>query len=227
MTDKLSGGRVGYIHVPDTAVAGNRELFKGFYAYADKDALIIDERYNGGGFIPNLMVDLLGRRLLNYIAGRVPEMTTSPTFVHEGPMVMLINHSAGSGGDAFLYYFKKLKLGLTIGTRTWGGLVGLSGNPGFTDGSTVEVPTFGFVGTDGEFAVEGLGVAPDIEVIDSPDLVAKGHDPTLEKGVQVLLEELEKNPPKKPAKPKAPDRSKWHEKINKGRRPGSGRAAPM
>ena len=213
MADKLSGGRVGYIHVPDTAVAGNRELFKGFYAYADKEALVIDERYNGGGFIPDTMVDLLGRRLLNYIAGRTPEMTTTPTYVHQGPLVMLINHSAGSGGDAFPYYFKKLKLGLTIGTRTWGGLVGLSGNPGFTDGSTVEVPTFGFVGTDGDFAVEGLGVAPDIEVIDSPDLVAKGRDPALEKGVQVLLEELQKNPPKKVGKPKAPDRSKLHEKI--------------
>ncbi|OGD26042.1 MAG: acetyl-CoA synthetase [Candidatus Aminicenantes bacterium RBG_13_63_10] len=213
MADKLSGGRVGYIHVPDTAVAGNRELFKGFYAYAHKDALIIDERYNGGGFIPNLMADLLGRRPLNYIAGRNPRMTATPGYVHQGPMVMLINHSAGSGGDAFPYYFKKMKLGLTIGTRTWGGLVGLSGNPGFVDGSSVSVPTFGFVGTDGEFAGEGLGVSPDIEVIDRPDLVAKGQDPALEKGVEVLLEELRKNPPQRPAKPQAPDRSKWHEKI--------------
>lgn len=213
MVDKLSGGRIGYIHVPDTAVAGNRELFKGFYAFADKDGLIIDERYNGGGFIPDIMVDLLGRRILNYVAGRSPMMAKTPGYVHQGPMVMLINHSSGSGGDAFPYYFKKLKLGLTIGTRTWGGLVGLSGNPGFTDGSTVEVPTFGFVGTDGEWAVEGLGVSPDIEVIDRPDLVARGHDPALEKGVEVLLDELQKNPPKKVEKPKAPDRSKWREGI--------------
>lgn len=213
MTDKLSGGRVGYIHVPDTSIAGNRELFKGFYAYGHKDALIIDERYNGGGFIPNLMVDLLGRRLLNFIAGRNPGMTATPTFVHQGPMVMLINHSSGSGGDAFPYYFKKLKLGPTIGTRTWGGLVGLSGNPGFLDGSAISVPTFGFVGTDGDWAVEGMGVSPDIEVIDRPDLVAKGGDPALEKGVQVLLEELRNNPPKKATKPGAPDRSKLHEKI--------------
>jgi tricorn protease len=213
MVDKLSGGRIGYIHVPDTAVAGNRELYKGFYAYADKEALIIDERYNGGGFIPNLMVDLLGRRLLNYIAGRLPEMTTTPTFVHPGPMVMLINHSAGSGGDAFPYYFKKMKLGPTIGTRTWGGLVGLSGNPDFLDGSSIMVPTFGFVGTDGEWAVEGIGVSPDIEVVDRPDLVATGHDPSLEKGIEVLMAELQKNPPKKVEKPKAPDRSKWNEKA--------------
>ena len=213
MADKLSGGRVGYIHVPDTAIAGNRELFKGFYAYAHKDALIIDERYNGGGFIPDTMVNLLGRRVLNFIAGRNPVMASTPTFVHQGPMAMLINHSAGSGGDAFPYYFKKLKLGLTIGTRTWGGLVGLSGNPGFVDGSSISVPTFGFVGTDGDWAVEGMGVSPDIEVIDRHDLMAKGRDPALEKGVQVLLEELKKNPPQKVAKPKAPDRSKLHEKV--------------
>jgi tricorn protease len=212
MADKLSGGRVGYIHVPDTSVEGNRELFKGFYAFADKDALVIDERYNGGGFIPDIMVDLLGRRLLNYVAGRNPMMTTTPGYVHQGPMVMLINHSSGSGGDAFPYYFKKLKLGLTLGTTTWGGLVGLSGNPGFTDGSSISVPTFGFVGTDGEWAVEGMGVSPDIEVIDSPDLVAKGHDPTLERAVSVLLEELQKNPPHKVEKPKYADRSKLHEK---------------
>ncbi len=212
LTDKLSGGRVGYIHVPDTSVAGNQELFKGFYAYAHKDALIIDERYNGGGFIPDVMVDLLGRRLLNYIAGRNPVMNNTPGYVHQGPMVMLINHSSGSGGDAFPYYFKKLKLGLTLGTTTWGGLVGLSGNPGFTDGSSISVPTFGFVGTDGDWAVEGLGVSPDIEVIDSPDLIATGHDPTVEKAVSVLLEELQKNPPRKVAKPKYADRSKLHEK---------------
>jgi len=214
MADKLSGGRVGYIHVPDTSVAGNRELFKGFYAYADKDALVIDERYNGGGFVPDVMIDLLGRRILNYIAGRgLPDMRATPAFVHQGPMVMLINHSSGSGGDAFPYYFKKLKLGLTIGTRTWGGLVGLSGNPAFLDGSAISVPTFAFVSTEGEWAVEGMGVSPDIEVIDSPDLVAKGQDPALEKGIQVLLDELKKNPPKKVERPAAPDRSKWHEKI--------------
>ncbi len=216
MADKLSGGRVGYIHVPDTAIAGNRELFKGFYAYADKDALIIDERYNGGGFIPEVMIDLLGRRILNYVTGRgLPVMGTTPTFVHQGPMVMLINHSSGSGGDAFPYYFKKLKLGPTIGTTTWGGLVGLSGNPAFLDGSSLMVPTFAFVGTDGNWAVEGIGVTPDIEVIDRPDAVAKGGDPGLEKGVEVLLEELKKNPPRKVVKPQPPDRSKWHERFNK------------
>jgi len=212
LVDKLSGGRIGYIHVPDTNIAGNRELFKGFYAYHKKDALIIDERYNGGGFIPDVMTDLLGRRMLNYIARTGLEMASTPQMVHEGPKVMLINGYAGSGGDAFPYYFRKRKLGTLIGTRTWGGLVGLSGNPGLVDGGSINVPTFAFVSTEGEWAVEGVGVSPDIEVWDLPELVAAGKDPSVEKGVEVLMEELKKNPPKKVQKPMEPDRSKWVEK---------------
>ena len=212
MVDKLSGGRIGYIHVPDTNVAGNRELFRGFYSYHEKDALIIDERYNGGGFIPDVMTDLLGRKILNYVARTGLEMATTPQMVHEGPKAMLINGYAGSGGDAFPYYFRKQKLGVLIGTRTWGGLVGLSGNPGLADGGSINVPTFAFVDTEGDWAVEGIGVSPDLEVLDLPELVAAGKDPCVEKAIQVLMEELKKNPPKKVQKPKEPDRSKWHEK---------------
>ena len=134
----------------------------------------------------------------------------TPGVAHQGPKVMLINHYSSSGGDAFPYYFRKKKLGFLIGTRTWGGLVGISGNPGLADGGYLNVPTFGFVDTEGKWAVEGVGVAPDIEVYDRPELVVKGHDPSLEKAVQVLMEELKKNPPKKIKKPKEPDRSKWH-----------------
>jgi tricorn protease len=125
---------------------------------------------------------------------------------------MLINGYASSGGDALPYYFKKSKLGLLIGTRTWGGLIGLSGNPDLVDGGSINVPTFGFVDTDGNWAVEGEGIYPDIEVIDRPELVAAGKDPCIEKAVEVLLEQLKKNPPKKPALPAEPDRSKWIEK---------------
>ena len=212
MVDKLSGGRIGYIHVPNTAFEGNRELFKGFYAFKNKDALIIDDRYNGGGFVPEVMTELLTRRILNYWgrAGLLPSQT--PGAAHDGPKVMLINYYAGSGGDIFPYYFKKNKLGILIGTRTWGGTVGLSGNPSLMDGGYTGVPTFGFIDTDGNWAVEGIGVAPDIEVIDRPELVAKGKDPSLEKAVEVLLEELKKNPPKKSTKPEEPDRSKWIKK---------------
>ncbi len=203
---EASGGRIGYIHLPDTAVAGNRELFKHFYPQAGKDALIVDVRYNGGGFIPDRMAALLARPLLNYWITRTWQLTTTPGFTHQGPKVALINGQAGSGGDAFPYYFRKLGLGPLIGTRTWGGLIGISGNPSLLDGGAVTVPTFRFVDTEGEFAVEGVGVAPDIEVVDAPHLVAQGHDPSLEKGIEVLLQELEKNPPKR-IEPPAP----WRE----------------
>jgi tricorn protease len=212
MVDRLSAGRIGYFHVPDTANDGNRELYKGMYAYKNKEALIIDERYNGGGFIPVVMTELLARKTLNYWATRGLELAPDPAVAHDGPKVMLINGYSSSGGDAFPYYFKKSKLGRLIGTRTWGGLIGISGNPDFADGGSFNVPTFGFVDTEGHWAVEGEGVSPDIEVIDRPELVAAGHDPCIEKAVQVLLEQLKQNPPQKTAIPAAPDRSKWIEK---------------
>ena len=208
MVDKLSNGKIGYFHVPNTSVQGNRELFNGFYAFRNKDALIIDERYNGGGFIPDVMTELLTRKILSYWGrrGLIPSQT--PGAAHEGPKVMLINHYSASGGDAFPYYFRKKKLGTLIGTRTWGGLVGLSGNPALADGGYTSVPTFGFIDTEGNWAVEGVGVYPDIEVYDRPELVAKGEDPCIKKAVEVLLAELKKNPSKKIKKPDDPDRSK-------------------
>jgi len=211
MVDKLSGGRIGYIHVPDTSIAGNRELFRGMYAYHDKDALIIDDRYNGGGFIPDVMTGLLERKTLSYWARRGVEPNSTPGIAHDGPKAMLINHYSSSGGDAFPYYFKKRKLGTLIGTRTWGGLVGLSGNARLVDGGSISVPTFGVFDSQGEWAVEGIGIYPDIEVYDRPEQVAAGHDPCIEKAVSVLLKQLEKTTPKKPKTPAFPDRSRWHE----------------
>jgi tricorn protease len=212
MVDRLSGGRIGYIHVPDTSNQGNTELYKGMYAYKNKEALIIDDRYNGGGFIPVVMTELLARKTLNFWATRGLQMNPDPGVASDGPKVMLINGYSSSGGDAFPYYFKKSKLGLLIGTRTWGGLIGISGNPDFADGGSINVPTFGFVDTDGNWAVEGEGVYPDIEVIDRPEQVAAGHDPCVEKAVDVLLEQLRQNPPRQPAMPPEPDRSRWIEK---------------
>jgi len=211
MVNKLSGGRIGYIHVPDTSLAGNRELFKGMYAYHNKDALIIDDRYNGGGFIPGVMTDLLARKTLSYWGRKGLKPNTTPGIVNEGPKVMLINHYSSSGGDAFPYYFKKEKLGKLIGTRTWGGLVGLSGNAAMVDGGSINVPTFGVFDSAEHWVVEGVGVYPDIEVEDRPEQVAAGHDPSLEKAVEVLLKELKENPPKKITKPPFPDRSRWNE----------------
>ena len=202
--DKLSGGRIGYIHVPDTAVAGNRELFKYFYPLSHMDAQIFDDRYNQGGFIPDRMISLISRPLLNYFVNRGGTANPTPQFASTGPKVILINGQAGSGGDAFPYYFKEMKLGPAIGTRTWGGLAGLSGNPPLVDGGTLTVPTFRILTNEGQWAVENEGVAPDIEVIDAPDKVAKGEDPSLEAGVKYLLDQLQKNPPKKVVVPPPP-----------------------
>ncbi|MGD9387711.1 MAG: PDZ domain-containing protein [Gammaproteobacteria bacterium] len=201
---ELSGGRVGYIHVPNTAVDGNRELFKGMLAEARRDALIIDDRYNGGGFIPDRMIELLARTPLNYWVWRGFEPQPRPLLSHDGPKAMLINGLASSGGDALPYYFRKLGLGPLIGTRTWGGLIGISGNPGLADGGSLIPATFRFLDTEGNWAVEDEGVAPDIEVIDRPEAIAAGRDPSLEKAVEVLLEELEANPPRKIETPPAP-----------------------
>jgi tricorn protease len=211
LVDKLSNGRIGYIHAPNTSFEGNRELFKGMYAFHNKEALIIDDRYNGGGFIPDVMVELLGRKTLSYWVQRGTKPFRTPGILNEGPKAMLINGYAASGGDAFPYFFKKRKLGTVIGTRTWGGLVGLSGNAPFVDGGSFNVPTFGLYDTDGKWVVEGVGVYPDIKVVDEPHLAAKGIDPSIEKAVEVLLEQLKKNPTKKVTPPAEPDRSKWIE----------------
>lgn len=212
MADRLSGGKIGYIHVPNTAIEGNRELFRGMYAYHHKEALIIDDRYNGGGFIPDRMIDLLNRRTLAYWHrnGLTQPMKT-PGIAHDGPKAMLINGYSSSGGDAFPYFFRKTGEGKLIGTRTWGGLVGISGNARLVDGGYISVPRFGIYDRAGEWIIEGIGVYPDIEVVDRPDELAKGNDPSIEKAVEVLLDELKTNPRPQVTVPAPPDRSKWIE----------------
>jgi tricorn protease len=198
--------------VPNTAVEGNRELFRGIYSYNDKEALIIDDRYNGGGFIPDRMIDLLNRRTLVYWhRNGLPQPMKSPGIAHDGPKVMLINGYSSSGGDAFPYFFRKTGEGKLIGTRTWGGLVGISGNARLVDGGYISVPRFGIY-DNGEWIIEGVGVYPDIEVVDRPEALAKGEDPCIEKAVEVLLDELKENPRKPVTGPAPPDRSKWIEK---------------
>jgi len=204
MVEQLSDGRIGYIHVPNTAVEGSRELFKGMLAYASKDALVIDDRYNGGGFIPDRLIELLSRQPLNYWKQRGLEPNPTPLLHHRGPKAMLINGLSSSGGDALPYYFRKLGLGKLFGTRTWGGLVGISGNPRLADNGAILAATFRFMATDGSWAVENEGVAPDVEVIDRPELLAAGRDPSLEAAVEHLLRELEANPPSPVVAPAAP-----------------------
>lgn len=205
--EEKSGGRIGYLYVPNTGVDGQNELFRQFYGQARLPALIIDERWNGGGQIPTRFIELLNRPVMNYWARRHGKDWAWPPDSHQGPKCMLINGLAGSGGDAFPAYFKKMGLGPLIGTRTWGGLVGISGNPGLIDGGTVSVPTFGYYDPDGTWGIEGHGVDPDIAVLDDPALMTAGGDPQLDRAIQEMLAAIEKQPYVPPKRPASPNRS--------------------
>jgi tricorn protease len=201
-------GRVGYLYVPDTSIPGQNELVRQFYGQLDKEALIVDERWNGGGQVPTRFVELLNRPIANYWALRDrDEDFPWPPDAHQGPKCMLINGLAGSGGDYFPFWFRAAGVGKLIGTRTWGGLVGISGNPPLVDGGYTSAPTFAFFEKDGTWGIEGHGVDPDIEVVDDPALMVGGKDPQLDTAIGHMLEELERNPHKKPKRPDYPDRS--------------------
>ncbi|WP_244390506.1 S41 family peptidase [Pseudoalteromonas sp. KAN5] len=202
--DKLSDGRIGYVHLPNTHYEGNRALFKNFLPQTTKEAMIIDDRYNGGGFIPEHMITWLARKPLNYWKRRGVEPTKTPQFAHDGPKAMLINGYSSSGGDALPYYFRQAGLGKLIGTRTWGGLIGISGNPSLVDGGSVIAATFRILDNDGNWIIENEGVSPDIEVIDRPELIQAGQDPSVERAVEELLKELKANPKKPLVVPPAP-----------------------
>ncbi|QOJ03691.1 MAG: PDZ domain-containing protein [Planctomycetia bacterium] len=200
-------GKVGYIYVPNTGVDGQNDLFRQFYGQVDKAALIIDERWNGGGQIPTRFIELLNRPITNYWARRDGHDWPWPPDSHQGPKCMLINGLAGSGGDAFPAYFRQSGLGKLIGMRTWGGLIGISGNPGLIDGAFTTVPTFGYYKKDGTWGIEGHGVDPDMEVVDDPAMMVDGGDPQLDAAIAHMLGELQRNPYRPPQRPKYPDRS--------------------
>ncbi len=205
--DALSNGDVGYIYVPNTGRNGQSDLIRQFYGQAHKKALIVDDRWNGGGQIPTRFIELLNRPVTNYWRVRDGKDWSWPPDSHQGPKAMLINGNAGSGGDMFPWLFRHNDLGPIIGTRTWGGLVGISGNPGLIDGGYVSVPTFGFYETDGTWGVEGHGVDPDIEVLADPALMREGGDPQLERAVAEMLAAIADHPYTLPQRPASPDRS--------------------
>ena len=205
--EDATGGRVGYIYVPDTGIDGQNDLFRQFYGQIGKEALIIDERWNGGGQIPTRFIELLNRPRTNYWARRDGKDWPWPPDSHQGPKCMLINGLAGSGGDMFPWLFKFNELGPLIGMRTWGGLVGISGVPGLIDGGYTAVPTFGFYETNGTWGIEGHGVDPDIEVIDDPSKLAAGSDPQLDAAVSLMLEEIQTHGYHPAQRPADPDRS--------------------
>lgn len=188
--DEATGGRVGYVYLPNTAGAGFTYFNRYFYAQLDKDALIIDERGNSGGQAANYIVDQLTRTYTASWKLRDGALWSTPTGIVPGPKVMLIDMFAGSGGDFLPYSFRSRGGGKLIGTRTWGGLVGGGPGPDLIDGGRVNLPTLGFIHPDGRWAIENEGVVPDIEVEMLPKPVIAGGDPQLEKAIEVILEEL-------------------------------------
>lgn len=181
--DEETNGEAGYIFVPSTGVDGQNELLRQFNAQWHKKALIIDERFNDGGQIPDRFIEMLNRDPLAFWAVRDGETWPWPPFAHFGPKVMLINGWSGSGGDAFPDYFRRKNLGPLIGARTWGGLIGISGVPPLIDGGSVTVPTFRMYNPDGTWFREGHGVDPDIHVPEDLSMMAKGIDPQLMRGI--------------------------------------------
>jgi tricorn protease len=171
----------------------------------DKQGVILDERFNGGGQVADYIIDVLNRPLLSYNEFRYGAIQRSPAGSIPGPKVMIINEPAGSGGDMMPWMFRYTKTGTLVGKRTWGGLIGVLGFPPLMDGGTVTAPNVRLFSPSGEWIAENKGVAPDIEVELDPKSVASGHDPQLERAVSVALDQLKKNPPPEPHPPAYPD----------------------
>jgi tricorn protease len=194
LVDKLSGGKLAYVWLPNTAGGGYTAFNRYFFAQQDKQGVIIDERYNQGGEVADYIIQQLSRQLVGYFAERAGNTVTMPMAGIFGPKVMLINESAGSGGDALPYYFHAVKLGPLVGTRTWGGLVGTLGVPNVIDNGGITAPDLAFYSLNGKWAIENEGVPPDIEVENTPADMMRGHDAQLERGVAEALKLLQEHP---------------------------------
>lgn len=202
---ELSGGKIGYLHLPNTSEEGIVEFVRGFYSQSDKEAMVIDERFNGGGYIPTFFVEKLARKYISAFRQRNGADVGFPVQALDGPKVMLINQYAGSGGDMLPWLFKEMGIGPLIGKRTWGGLVGITGNANLVDGGGVTAPEFGLYDVKtGKWIAENNGIDPDIDVDARPDLLAQGKDPQLEKAVDWLLSELKKSPKQQWKRPDFP-----------------------
>ena len=196
-------GQVAYVYVPNTAALGHEYFKRYFYPQADRKAVIVDERFNGGGQLADYYINILRNPYQSHWHLRYGKDLKTPSASIQGPKVMLINESAGSGGDMLPWMFRKFGVGSLVGTRTWGGLVGILGFPEFLDGGGVTAPNLGIWTKDG-FVVENEGVAPDFEVEQTPAEIIKGRDPQLEKAIEVVLDELKKNPQVEPTRPPFP-----------------------
>ena len=211
---ELTGGRVGYVYVPNTAGAGYDNFNRYYFAQVGKDAVIIDERFNEGGQLADWIVDYLNRPMMSRAMAREGADLDSPSSSIYGPKVMIINEEAGSGGDAMPWYFRKRGTGPLVGKNTWGGLVGIGGYPELIDGGQVTAPRVALYGLKGEFEVENHGIAPDYDVDLDPAAVRQGHDPQLEKAVEVILQLMKEHPAPVYARPAYPN---YHKNDGLGR----------
>ena len=213
--DEMSGGKLAYVWLPNTGGAGYTYFNRYYFAQQNKQGAVIDERFNGGGSAADYMVDIMSRELHGFFNNPIGDNKpfTSPGAGIWGPKVMIINESAGSGGDYLPYMFRQMNIGPLVGRKTWGGLVGIWDTPPLIDGGYITAPRGGFYNLKGEWEVENEGVAPDIRVEMTPKAVINGHDPQLERAVQEAMKLLRKNPvkivpqPKDPVRVKRPDSS--------------------
>jgi len=205
--DAATGGRVAYVYVPNTSTAGYAYFKRYFYPQAYKDAVILDERFNGGGSLADYYIDMVSKKLIAYWAMRYgPDMKT-PSASIQGPRVLIQDESAGSGGDLLPWMWRKFEVGPIVGTRTWGGLVGILGYPELMDGGAITAPNLAFYDPDKGWAVENEGVAPDIEVEMTPADVIAGRDPQLERAIAIVMDGLKKNPPVQAKRPAYPNKT--------------------
>jgi tricorn protease len=205
---KATDGRVAYVYVPNTSRLGHEYFKRYFFPQADKEAIIVDERFNGGGQVADYYIDHLRRPFTAYWATRYGEDIRTPGGAVFGPKVMLIDETAGSGGDLLPWMFRKYKLGTLVGKRTWGGLVGMLGFPELMDGGSVTAPDLAIWTPDEGFTVENVGVPPDVEVEQLPADVMAGKDPQLEKAIELIMKDLGPKPAKSPQRPAYPQRAK-------------------
>jgi tricorn protease len=199
--DKMSGGRVGYVYLPDMSPPGLNQFVKQFFPQVRKEGMIFDVRYNGGGFVDQLIFERLRRILAGMESARNWASTTVPDIVFHGYMACVTNHYAASDGDFFSNFFKEYKLGPLIGERTWGGVRGIRGYSPLIDGGYITKPEFSLYGLNSQWLIENHGVEPDIVVDNRPDLVMRGQDPQLEKAVELVMKEIQAHPRALPERP--------------------------
>lgn len=205
LVDPLSGGKLGYVYLPDTQFGGFTNFNRCYFSQIEKKGVVLDERFNHGGQVADYIIDYLSRKPETILVPRYGKTSLDPLMALYGPKVLVVNQFSGSGGDALPWLFRKAKLGPIVGVRTWGGLVGIGGYPRLIDGGSVTAPRIAIGGLHGRWEVEGHGVAPDIEVWQDPALVRQGHDPQLEAAVRAAMRSLETHPTPQYAPPAHPD----------------------